>query len=98
MNHKQISAALTGAGYSWRAAADAMGRTATALIRVSKRELKSRYVARALCALIDRTPEEVFPDIPEYSDPDPKETRREAVKRGREKLRAAGFHIQAAVA
>ncbi|MEW6648193.1 MAG: hypothetical protein AB1450_13420 [Pseudomonadota bacterium] len=89
MDHQQITKALDGVGHNWTTAAAAIGKSRTALVRVSQRHIKARSVAIALCALIDKTPTEVFPDIPEYDREPPAETRARRIAEGKVKVDTA---------
>lgn len=90
MNHEQITEALSATGHSWGTAAESIGRTKTMLIRVSKRDATSRPVARALAVLLNRSTEEVFPDMPAYHGEDPKKARARLIEEGKAKLKRAG--------
>lgn len=91
MTHEEITKALSEAGFSWRAAGKAVGRTGTMLIRVSQRDAVSRPVALALSMLINSPVEEVFPDVPDYHGEDPKVALERKIAEAREKLKKAGL-------
>jgi hypothetical protein len=89
MDHEQITQALAGIGHNWTTAAAAISKSRSALVRVSKRDIKSRAVALALCALLEKAPTEVFPDTPEYDREPPAETRARRIAEGKVKVDTA---------
>jgi len=91
MTHNEIEKALNDRHFSWRSAAAVIGKSATAVIRVSKRDLDSRAIAMALSTLIDDDVTNVFPDKPNYHSDSPKEARKKVIALGKKKLQEAGL-------
>lgn len=89
MDHEQIKQALAAAGYNFTTAAEVIGKSRTTIVRVSLRDIRSRPIARALCALLERSPADVFPDVPEYQEADPAARRASKVAEGRKKIAVA---------
>ena len=93
MTRIEIEKALKDRQLSWRSAAKVIGKSATALIRVSKRDLESRPIAISLSALIDDNVTNVFPDKPTYHSESPKEARNKVIALSRQKLQKAGLAL-----
>lgn len=93
VDYGAIRDALKAEGFTWVVAAEALGCSASNLMAVARRDGKSQRAAQGIAALIKLDVKVVFPDIPEYSQPEPKIQRRSAVEAARKRLQAAGSGV-----
>lgn len=71
MDRNQIQKELNALGYNLSIVAEAIEKSPSLVSKVIARKAKSRFVAEALCKILQKPIEEVFPDIPEYGLPTP---------------------------
>ena len=90
MNHQQIKKALNDKGLTFAALASATGRHYQSLTAVSSRTSQSKPAALIISAALGLPVEEVFPDIPKYSETTIR-NKEQSVKRAKEILIAAGL-------
>ena len=85
MNYSEIHDELKENGLSWTIAAEAIGCSPSHLMNVCERRAGSRKVAIAVSALIHRSVETVFPDVPRYKN-DPTAERQIQLKKAKARL------------
>lgn len=91
MTHDEIKSALNNAGYSLAAACEVMKRSYVQFYNVTNRKSKSKYIANSIAALLGKSVEEVFPDVPQYADETVKDRDPQLIEDGRQKLIDAGL-------
>ncbi|MCL5049404.1 hypothetical protein [Aliidiomarina maris] len=66
MTKDQIKKGLTSRGYDFSMLAEVIERSPSLLSKVAARKARSLYVAEAIAKALDKSLEEVFPDVPAY--------------------------------
>lgn len=96
MTHDEIKKALKNNGLNFSALAGASGRTYQSLTQISERKSKSQPAAKIIAAGVGKPISEVFPDIPEYLEPDKEQGKAARVERAKEALRKANLDVAVA--
>ncbi|WP_321276957.1 helix-turn-helix domain-containing protein [Thiomicrorhabdus indica] len=91
MKHEEIKSALAQRGYTLAAACETMDRSYVQFYNVTHRLAKSAYIAKAIAVLIDKTVEEVFPDVPQYHAHQQLPKDQKLIDSGKAKLIEAGL-------
>lgn len=89
MDYEAIHLALSNQGFSWKVAAEALGRNPSSLMNVAARRSCSRPTARGIAQLLGKRVSEVFPDIPRYAEPSREELHQAMVAKAQNKLKQA---------
>ena len=104
MNSEQIKTALREKNCTLAIIADSLGVAANAVSQVIHRHSRSFNIANGIAIILEKPINEVFPDVPEYAEPNLSRTRNKAKRSARvtevkNLLKAAGhFEQQQAMA